>query len=336
MKEINFGANGHPVRKHDFRILQNQSIDIAKAFAYFISPDGNFIAHGCVITNTGSDFTWTEGAIFYEGTLYNVAAGTTPITLVSPQPYWKIISTSISPSPLGYEDSSIVNAYIEETMSLIESPQVGDEGISNSLLIRNQRFGPETGDLKFIKQITNFDANGLGLLGTRREGWAVADGRNNTMDMRGRVPVGIADANPDLGNTVANDAAFIAVAGTHLGEKDHTLTVGESVEHTHDISEEGEHRHEYGFFTGKDDGNDAYNAWDPAGSFGGANKADDGLLINSGITDSGGGVNFNAFKAETSQQSGHTHTTSEPTGFASEPHNNVQPSTLGYWIQFIG
>lgn len=69
----------------------------------------------------------------------------------------------------------------------------------------------------------DFDlSTGLGRTNTKYDGWAICDGRNGTLDWRGRSPVMQDPDEPDF-----------ATLGTPGGEKDHVLTVTELAKHIH-------------------------------------------------------------------------------------------------------
>lgn len=87
--------------------------------------------------------------------------------------------------------------------------------------------------------LANFDSSGLGKTGTDACGWAIADGRNGTVNMVGLFPVGTTDmigTPPISGKTLPNM--------TTGGEYNHLLTGVESgsAPHTHTVNDPG-HSH---------------------------------------------------------------------------------------------
>ena len=57
-------------------------------------------------------------------------------------------------------------------------------------------------------------STGRGIANTGWDKWAICDGRNSTPDLRGRFIVGQSDANSALGNSEANQAAYLSPGNT--------------------------------------------------------------------------------------------------------------------------
>jgi len=112
--------------------------------------------------------------------------------------------------------------------------------VNNNTLIDNS----EIGDVKYIKNITNFDASGLGVVGSNREKWAL-----------------VVDANVQWKNALGYTGTFaqiqgrgIVIAGTtynvldEFGVNDNTLVENNLPIHTHTFSGTtntiGDHTHE--------------------------------------------------------------------------------------------
>lgn len=85
---------------------------------------------------------------------------------------------------------------------------------------------------EFMQRATLSDRIGSDGLGKwELSGWALADGRNGTVDMRSRFPVMYDPRTSDPGGNIW-DAAY-ATPGTTGGEKKHTLSVAEMPAHRH-------------------------------------------------------------------------------------------------------
>lgn len=123
--------------KHDFEQLQSCNSEFMEAISKFIGEDGTFKAFGCIITSDSTTISWTSGTIFYQGIYYRVDSGTL-IKSTSPvitfNPFWKIVSTILSPSPVTYETNVQYNVHIENKMTLVEEPEPGDQGIYDAIL----------------------------------------------------------------------------------------------------------------------------------------------------------------------------------------------------------
>ena len=90
---------------------------------------------------------------------------------------------------------------------------------------------------------TNFNTStGLGYANNPWEGWAICDGRNGTPDLRGRFVVGMSDANPDLGNSQANNSLFTSIG--NVGANNTTGAAADPILTTDNIPR---HRHTFTF-----------------------------------------------------------------------------------------
>lgn len=92
-------------------------------------------------------------------------------------------------------------------------------------------------------------STGMGLVGTRYEGWAICDGQNNTPDLRGRFVVGMSDTNTsdtEYSNSAKNDTDYASI-GAHGGEKAHQLLLSEMPSHVHTgtTDNDGSHTHKF-------------------------------------------------------------------------------------------
>jgi hypothetical protein len=136
-KELIFGIGGHPVMKHDYEQLQSCNSEFMEAISNFIGEDGTFKAFGCIITDNSTTISWTAGTIFYQGKYYRVDSGsiTKQISpIITFNPFWKVYTNILSPSPVTYETNVQYNVHIERKMTLVEEPLPGDVGIYDSLL----------------------------------------------------------------------------------------------------------------------------------------------------------------------------------------------------------
>lgn len=93
---------------------------------------------------------------------------------------------------------------------------------------------------------TLFSGTGLGVTGSKMEGWAICNGNNGTPDLRGKFVVGAT-----IGE-VANDGDYVYANTEQGGENTHTLTVAELPSHTHSgtTSTNGDHQHNIYFDMG--------------------------------------------------------------------------------------
>ena len=123
--------------KHDYEQLQSCNSEFMEAISNFIGEDGTFKAFGCIITDNSTTISWTAGTIFYQGKYYRVDSGsiTKQISpIITFNPFWKVYTNILSPSPVTYETNVQYNVHIERKMTLVEEPLPGDVGIYDSLL----------------------------------------------------------------------------------------------------------------------------------------------------------------------------------------------------------
>lgn len=96
------------------------------------------------------------------------------------------------------------------------------------------RVVPKGGILPYFGSMANFDATGLGLTGTPGEGWAVCNGLNGTLDMRGLVPLGATNV-PSSGAGVMYEGASEGTtnAGEALGSDKTVIAANNLPPHSH-------------------------------------------------------------------------------------------------------
>lgn len=100
-----------------------------------------------------------------------------------------------------------------------------------------------TGDLKMIDCTNeyinqNFDSTGKGIPGTLREGWAICNGNNNTMNRTGRVPVGWGGVTTlDSNGTSIQQPNMKTLGGSPIifGNNNEALSVAQMPTHSHDF-----------------------------------------------------------------------------------------------------
>jgi microcystin-dependent protein len=159
-----------------------------------------------------------------------------------------------------------------------------------------------TGDLKMIDCtndyiIDNFEPNGKGKVGGPREGWAICNGNNLTMNRTGRVPMG-------WGNVTSTDGNGWDIRQFNMKNPDGTpvawgnngeaLTVTQMPSHTHDFQIRQDSSSSGNYLTLSDTKNSDEGTW-------GTDSTNTRILAN------GGGA----------------------------AHNNVQPSMVTLFIQKI-
>ncbi|MCI2229598.1 hypothetical protein MC378_10500 [Polaribacter sp. MSW13] len=195
---------GYPFDDISIAYLQKMHDD-RDSFIYSVFGDLKIVAGVVldIITNTYSD-----GLISANGKLYHFVGG---------EPSAKISKQTIE-TKRQYEDGNEKKAFINEFYEFGES---GTDVIDFSELKRWYQNQPI---LKEIKEVAGTVTN-QSLEGT---GWYVADGQNETDDLRSLFIVGFDKRDPDYN-----------VIGKTGGEKKHTLTIQELPAHSHKAKSDG-------------------------------------------------------------------------------------------------
>jgi len=205
-KLITNNSGGHLISLDDFRHTQEGVSESINSFAKSLIPEGvdRCILHGCVLTVVGAAFSLSAGAIYYQGEVYQVNAqnGTT-----NGLAYWVISVTYAALNPITYQDgiSHSVHQIRQAVLQYFPgAPDVGAFAFTTTLKLSDLFTATlnasvildltyDIGDWKFCNNLTaNFNlTTGLAKPGSKYAGkWAMADGRNQTQNMAGRVPVG--------------------------------------------------------------------------------------------------------------------------------------------------
>jgi hypothetical protein len=140
-----------------------------------------------------------------------------------------------------FRDLSVQNAWKRTTCAVVPSSPLPDEfwpfnGLRVDRRLRNGAAVPRGGLIPYVGSLEFFDTTGLGITGTPMEGWAVANGLNGTIDMRGMVAAGAttvpASGAPDRFSGVTVDT----IPGTRYGRDLLQLEANQLPQHTHPLS----------------------------------------------------------------------------------------------------
>ena len=144
---------------------------------------------------------------------------------------FNVLNTTVSGFTAGI-NTTIGNFLANAITTCTGNNAVIKSGSGASLQIAFKGFTPIGGVIAFAgSTIGKFDSTGLGLVNTDMCGWAIADGRNGTVNMMGQVPVGLTNS----GGSLPSNATGLAIntIGTQGGERTHTLNIPEMPGHGH-------------------------------------------------------------------------------------------------------
>lgn len=123
MNKVDFNLlGGYPLELDDLIFEQNAVrsgfSDIGKAMADGTDP---IILHGCVVTDAGSTFDITAGAIFYEGETFNFPSHSVAKLAGAGTYYWRIVETADAAGNETFEDTSTKDTYFEREIRMLNS-----------------------------------------------------------------------------------------------------------------------------------------------------------------------------------------------------------------------
>lgn len=209
---------------------------LANAFADYIAVTDSFYVQGGELTSTpsgtGTSHVLADGVVCLAGEFMPLVGGTV-LQAASQVVYLAIQDTGIDTYPVPNTDGQVdfVMRERKAVMQVGVAYPVGSFSLSMQrkadidMLRLKGRVVPKGSILPYFGTMANFDATGLGLVGTVSEGWAICNGLNGTLDMRGMVPmgatnvpssgapglyIGVADGPTNAGDAVGDDGAVIA------------------------------------------------------------------------------------------------------------------------------
>ncbi len=302
MKHLLFETGGRPLNNDDFTVLQDE---------IYYAINGQFlglpacVVAGCDVSPSGSTFNIGAGLVYLDGEIRHFA-GVSGVTL--PQELYsdaftttelRAYQTGGSKNTMG---EAVVLARSLDASKQVDKVVVQPEGVLRVAKAREAQFRGSF-ELRMLGGYTaaNFDATGRGKYGTTDYGWAMANGKNGTVAMGGRVPVGV-----DLGT------ADYGAPGKVGGNKSIKLTVGQLAPHGHVLDEAGAHQH----------------ALPSRGDYGGPNNAPNVARASSPSADDGTG------SLKTKSAGTHTHTV-ESTGDGDDIDVR-QPYASFLFAQWVG
>lgn len=258
-----------PLKKGTLQFLQDaytevlRSIMIATAGAGY-DPAAVYILHGLTNGGTYPVYSISEGAVFYQGEMFFIDATAFSAATGETAVFGSIVQTQYTGAdadPVLFTDATPRNVHNIRKMTIVSGVSgtgIADFADAKRILLNIPQLNltsPTPGVVSgtypnvvitvanaqkdvirmFVGDVsTNFTGGGLGAT-PEWTGWALADGRNGTKDLRGRVMVALTNSDSSdhgYANPVKNAVAYNTI-GNFGGEETHQLTIAEMPAHTH-------------------------------------------------------------------------------------------------------
>lgn len=234
---------GLPLRLNDLRFMQDAWREGASGFLSIFGLDPNtpylISAESYVISLP--NMSAGDYYIAYQNEIYKGDAFTVDLTALAPGENIYVSLTEVNDSA---GSKIFANGITRETYKVRKAEMVTgftpptDGDVLQDTFDRKAVYGLRNilnteGDVKMISgSLTNFDGSGVG--SKEHSGWALCDGQNGRLDLRGRF---VAGHDPSQ----VNHSGF-NVIGAVGGSHEHTLTEDEIPTHDHNVTDTG-HSH---------------------------------------------------------------------------------------------
>lgn len=232
-----------PYWRHHRFIADSMDLALRGALADYIGMAQDFFVHGAEISTsvsgTSTTYTITAGHVVYKGEIMPVDAHA--VTKSSSQVvYITVQDDGVDVTPTVNMDGNsdyvlrrrhaklrVGPAYPTEHM-VISAPRKSE---LDALRFKGRLVLPGA-IMPYYGSMANFNAAGLGIVGSPVDGWAVCNGLNGTPDMRGMVPVGATNV-PSSGAPALYAGVTASDVGDAAGSDRVTLEADQLPAHTH-------------------------------------------------------------------------------------------------------
>ncbi|MCW5900499.1 MAG: hypothetical protein KIT10_14640 [Flavobacteriales bacterium] len=216
------------------------------AFADYLAMSADFFITGAVISTAPSglntQYNITAGHVCYKGEFMPVEAHgvvKTPSQVI----YMTVQDDAADIAPVINVDGTtdyvmrkrhlrlrVASIYPTEFMA-VTAPR--KEHLDKIRL--KGRVVPMGGIVPYFGAMTDFDATGLGLANSSMDGWAVCNGLNGTIDLRGMTPFGATNVPSSGAPTPYAGIAEASDPGDRVGADKKAITTNHLPAHTHEL-----------------------------------------------------------------------------------------------------
>jgi microcystin-dependent protein len=212
-RTLKFGAGANSYSFASLQRVETLVSLVQKNAATYGEP--SVILSGCDVSNVNNGvLDISPGTLMLNGKYYNAPAytGSYPVYFTAINGIWE--NNANSPDDIAF------TPWCSQYLKLVNKRNVTSIG---EILMQ-------------IVDISDFDSSGLGQW--IYKGFALCNGNNGTLDMRGRVPMGHDDRLTDPSNGIWS--AEYNVLATVGGEKEHSLSIDEMPRHNHQPNDGGD------------------------------------------------------------------------------------------------
>jgi microcystin-dependent protein len=224
MKKFNFPGGGQRVNLTDIKDLHDEHNSVLEALLWGV---GGCVLRGIVISGTQTNASISEGWCFLDGEYLYLPAQTGVNFSANPTQYLQK-GAPVQGRPKNFVTGGLKNTRITTNAERVTVLPSSGEYIKLTFTGHNQSFAEvlgrkliPIGTIQMAKSLNDFNTTS-GLGSGPWKGWALCDGQNGTLDLRGRFPVGYHSTDVDYN-----------LLGKIGGAKSVTLTEAHIPNHTH-------------------------------------------------------------------------------------------------------
>lgn len=260
MRKFEPVTGGHPLRLDDLMQVQLAFTEAFTGVASAFNNGNDYVITGCKVTSTISTLSVSPGYVFHAGEVFRFPGGSVPAALLIGYGFYLDVLqvtqnpvTLVSPYTVTYQSTGVQSVHFNRTLQLVVA-MTGDIPLFSLTRVTNTLVSGGTLPLgavtlwsgifnstSFVTSSPSSPNYGLGV--GNLNGWALCNGKNGTVDLRGRFVVGL---DPASNSGLGVNPGDYSTQGNVGGEAQHLLLSTESgmVGHNHTLTDPG-HNHEY-------------------------------------------------------------------------------------------